>query len=149
MGKSVLYTGDTVGRRRNDPDSACKDAEAVMVENAANVPLDSDVLIAPHHGGNNASSSCFIAAVDPEFVVFSAGHRYDHPTDSAAQRYIDHGVSVQNMFRTDRGDDEGGAEWDEGRIAGCHDQDGDDDVEIVLPASGPAKVRYRQPASGC
>jgi competence protein ComEC len=50
-GGSVLFPGDTVGRRRDDHDSVCKDAERRMVDNAANVPLESDVLIAPHHGG--------------------------------------------------------------------------------------------------
>jgi len=64
-GRSVLLTGDTVGRRLTDPDTACKDAEKAMVDNhqAGRVSLKADVMIAPHHGGNNGSSRCFIQAV--------------------------------------------------------------------------------------
>jgi hypothetical protein len=64
-------TADTVGRRLGDDDTACKDAEKVMVDrhNAGQAPLASDVLVAPHHGGNNGSSACFIQAVAPQFVV--------------------------------------------------------------------------------
>lgn len=151
-GQSVLYTGDTIGRRLDDPDDACKDAEADMVQNADSIPLESDLIIAPHHGGNNGSSTCFIEAVDPTFVVFSAGHEYDHPSSGAASRYIAHGVGVGNMFRTDLGDDESADtdfEWDGGRIAGCSDGRGDDDVEIVLRANGTLGIAYRQPNSGC
>ncbi len=148
-GHAILYGGDTVGRRLDDGDTACKDAEAAMVANASQVPLRAEVLIAPHHGGNNGSSRCFIQAVNPTFVIFSAGHMFDHPTARAAQRYIAHGVPVQNMFRTDRGDDEGGFEWVRGRIAGCTDPRGDDDVDIVLRATGAPQVAYRQVTAGC
>jgi competence protein ComEC len=106
--------------------------------------------VAPHHGGNNGSSQCFIAAVDPRFVIFSAGHDHQHPTKAAADRYLTHGVSLQNIFRTDRGDDESGLfEWKAGSIAGCVDPRGDDDVEIVIRQNGTVEVAYRQVASGC
>jgi beta-lactamase superfamily II metal-dependent hydrolase len=80
-GASILYTGDTVGRRITDPPDACKDAEAFMVadHDAGRVSLKANVLIAPHHGADNASSQCFIQRVDPDYVVFSAGHEYQHP----------------------------------------------------------------------
>ena len=148
-GQRILFTGDTIGRRLDDPDTACKDAEKRMVDHAAEVSIQSDIIIAPHHGGNNGSSSCFIQAVDPTFVIFSAGHDHEHPTEGTAGRYLAHGVSVSNIFRTDRGDDEGGFEWDEGRIPGCKDKRGDDDVEIILPANGAPTVKYRLAAAGC
>ncbi|NKB82788.1 MAG: MBL fold metallo-hydrolase [Nitrospirales bacterium] len=147
-GQSVLFTGDTIGRRLSDPPDACKDAEARMVQNSADVPLQADVLIAPHHGGNNGSSTCFIRAVNPTFVIFSAGHRYHHPSHEAAQRYLDHGLPVSHLFRTDRGDDEGGAEWSHGRVAGCRDARGDDDVEILLRSTLPPVVQYQRPSTG-
>ena len=147
-GASVLYAGDTIGRRLTDPDSACKDAEAVMVANAA-VTLASDVLIAPHHGGNNASSTCFIQAVDPRFVIFSAGHRFHHPTGATAARYLAHGVPADHIYRTDLGDDEGGAEWDAGRVAGCRDGRGDDGVDVLLHPDGSVAIAYRGDATGC
>lgn len=149
QGRSVLFTGDTVGRRKSDPDTACKDAEKVMVDRQAQVPIASDVLIAPHHGGDNASATCFIQAIDPTFVIFPAGHSYDHPSSAAAQRYIDHGIPLANIFRTDRGDDEGGFEWGHGRISGCSDGRGDDGVGIVLTTGGTVQVDYRHASSGC
>lgn len=149
QGKSVLFTGDTVGRRLGDPDTACKDAEKAMVDNVSNVPIRSDVMIAPHHGGNNGNSACFIAAVDPEFVIFSAGHRHDHPSAGAANRYLQHGVSLSKMFRTDRGDDEGGFEWSAGSVNGCTDQSGDDTVDILLKENGTVEVAYLNASAGC
>lgn len=38
----------------------------------------------------------------PDFVIFPAGHDHEHPTANTAQRYIDDGVNVDNIFRTDR-----------------------------------------------
>lgn len=149
QGNSVLFAGDTVGRRVGDPDFACRDAEARMVDDAAIQPIRSDVLIAPNHGGDNASSTCFIEEVDPTFVIFSAGHNHEHPSHDVVQRYLTNGVQAANIFRTDRGDNEGGAEWAAGSIPGCSDGRGDDDVEIVLPATGAPAVAYRQAANGC
>ena len=151
-GGSVLFSGNTVGRRKDDDPPACKDAEKVMVDrhDAGEVSLESDVMIAPHHGGNNGSATCFIDKVDPEFVIFSAGHQYQHPTKAAAERYKDEDVEEDKIFRTDRGDDESGSfEWKKGKVSGCKDKKGDDDVEIVLKANGTVLVEYRQASSGC
>ncbi len=130
-GKSVLFCGDTVGRHIGDPDDACIAAEKAMVENSAVIPIDSDVIIAPHHGADNGSSTEFIEAVSPDYVIFSAGHEHEHPRDAAAQRYLDLGVSIDNMFRTDRGDNEGNDEWTHGNSSEA-DSAGDDDVDILL-----------------
>lgn len=143
-GRSVLFTGDTIGRRLGDDAAACKDAEQFMVDHAAAVPIDSDVLIAPHHGGDNGSSQCFVDAVSPDYVVFSAGHEHQHPTQAAAERYLAAGVPLEHLFRTDRGDDESGLyEWREGRVPGCEDRNGDDDVDVVLRGDGTVEVDYR------
>jgi len=154
QGSAVLFAGDTVGRRIGAPSSACDDAEAMMVTNhnktgSDRVPLNSDIIIAPHHGADNASSTCFIAAVNLSFVVFPAGHAFQHPRENAAQRYLDHGIAESNMFRTDRGDDEGTEEWEFDRISGCQDKKGDDDVEVVIAQDGSVAVEYRQQPSGC
>lgn len=150
-GKAVLYTGDTIGRRRNDDPNECKDAEQRMVQDhdAGVIDLRSDVIIAPHHGGDNGSTECFIARVDPDFVVFSAGHQHDHPTSAAANRYLAHGVPITSIFRTDRGDDEGGFEWPHLSVPGCRDPRGDDDVVVRLPLGGAVQVSYREPSTGC
>lgn len=141
-GQSILFTGDTVGRHLGDPADACLAAEKFMVDNAANVRLRSQVLIAPHHGADNASSTCFIDAVDPDWVVFSAGHEFQHPRQITADRYLDHGLSPSHLLRTDLGDNEGETEWSLG--ASSHrDIPGDEDVEIKIHADGTVQVAYR------
>lgn len=152
-GHSALLTGDTVGKLLTDRgQSPCHYAERSMVENQAAWPIRSDVLIGQHHGGNNASTKCFIQAVHPTYVVFSAGHKnYHHPNGATAARFMAAGVLPTNMFRTDRGDDEGPPEWIYGSFAGCVDKPGDDDVEIWLPATPtePIRIQYRSAKPGC
>jgi competence protein ComEC len=140
-----LFTGDAVGRHLGDPDDALLGSERVMVESAHVIPINSDVLVAPHHGADNGSSTAFIQAVDPEWVIFPAGHDHEHPREATAQRYLAHGVSLNNIFRTDLGDDEGGTEWDHGRINGNTDPAGDDDVDILIRSTGEIIVEYRNP----
>ncbi|MDR4507397.1 MAG: hypothetical protein MRJ65_04010, partial [Candidatus Brocadiaceae bacterium] len=118
-------------------------AEKYMVDNSGFIPIDSDVLIAPHHGADNASSVRFIKAVSPDFVIFSAGHKYSHPRASTAKRYIDNGVNQNKIFRTDFGDDEGGQEWDFGEISGHKDPVGDDDVDVLILSDWTIRVEYR------
>lgn len=131
-GKSVLFCGDTIGRGRDDPqDAPAIAAEREMIENSHIVPLRSDVIIAPHHGGNNGSSAAFIAAVDPDYVILSAGHQHKHPREETVQRYLDQGVPLPNIFRTDLGDNEGGGEWPHGATAVVEPR-GDDDIDILL-----------------
>ncbi len=56
--------------------------------------LRAQVLLAPHHGSRSSSSYAFIRAVDPRWVVFSAGHnnRYNHPHPQIVDRYRELGV---------------------------------------------------------
>ncbi len=143
-GKSILLTGDAVGRHIGAPVDQLIGTEREMVNNADVIPIDSDVLIAPHHGADNGSSTRFIEAVSPQWVIFSAGHQHHHPHQDAVQRYIDFGVSEENMLRTDLGDDEGGHEWSQGRIPGFTDRAGDDDIDILILKSGDIKVDYRK-----
>lgn len=149
-GHSVLLTGDSLGRRQGDPPNTCAYAERIMWSRAASVPIDSDVLIAGHHGADNASSACFIQAVSPRYVVFSAGHEYNHPRQATVTRMIANHVALADMFRTDLGDNEGGAEMTEGK-GHCPDPTGDDDVEIRMPsaAASPVTVAYRGASAPC
>ena len=159
-GRSVLLTGDTVGRHIDDVPATCKNAERIMVEQALVWPIQSDVLVGQHHGADNATSNCFIAAVKPGHVVFSAGHKnYRHPRNSTVRRLLQSGLSPDNIFRTDRGDNEPwkkGARWREqewiyGAVKGCTDKAGDDDVEIWLPSdpARPIRIQYRQDKRTC
>ena len=51
--------------------------------------LDSDILIAPHHGSNTSSSQAFISAVQPKVVLYAAGfnNRYGFPKPHVVSRY--------------------------------------------------------------
>lgn len=149
-GHSVLITGDTLGRAQGNPATVCAYAERIMVGNAARVPIDSDVLIGQHHGADNSTSTCFIRAVSPTFVVFSAGHKFNHPRQATVDRLVANGVRLANIFRTDLGDNEGGTEMTTGS-GRCADPVGDDDVEIRMP-SNPARslsVAYRGTSTRC
>ena len=139
---SILLTGDTIGRHRDDDNSeaVCARAEKVMVDRAAEFPLSADVLLAPHHGANNGSSTCFIRAVEPSAVIFAAGHKHRHPRALTVERYMAEGLTESDLYRTDRGDNEGGNEW-KGTLA-CGDATGDDDIEVQLPRAGSVTVRY-------
>jgi competence protein ComEC len=145
QGKSILFCGDTVGRHIGDPADTCLAAEQFMVENVPVIKIDSDVMIAPHHGADNGSSTEFIRQVSPEYVIFSAGHKYEHPRRAAADRYLALGVLEAKMFRTDRGDNEGGQEWKPASLSSPADPEGDDDVDILLRQTGEVKVEYRSP----
>jgi beta-lactamase superfamily II metal-dependent hydrolase len=142
-GKSILFCGDAVGRHENAPLTQCIATEKFMIDMSPSIPIKSDVIIAPHHGGDNGSSTAFIDKVEPTYVVFSAGHRYEHPRMQTVQRYLNAGVKESHIFRTDLGDDEGSKEWDGGRVAGQHDLAGDDDIEIVIRENGDLVVDYR------
>ena len=123
--------------------NTCIATEKYLCDHVDEFPIESDVVIAPHHGANNGSSERFIEAVDPNYVFFSAGHRYDHPRRSTALRYLAQGVLEQNMFRTDLGDYEGPNEWDHGRIPGHRDGSGDDAVDILIRPNGDLQVAYQ------
>ena len=155
-GHAVLLTGDTVGRMASPDDSLCQYAERKMVAASDTVPIASAVLIGQHHGADNATSNCFIRAVKPTYVIFSAGHAYHHPRQSTADRLLANGIDKDNIFRTDRGDTEGGSargkERVYGRLAGCPaDRPEDDDVEVSLPDAPeqPVTVAYRLERHGC
>ncbi|GLQ86976.1 DNA internalization-related competence protein ComEC/Rec2 [Dyella flagellata] len=56
------------------------------------------VLQVPHHGSKSSSSAGFIAAINPELAVVSAGwrNRFGHPHPAVMQRYKAAGVPVFN-----------------------------------------------------
>jgi len=146
-GKSILFTGDAVGRHSGQENDVPLATEKFMIENSPVITIDSDVLIAPHHGADNASSSDFIKEVSPTWVIFSAGHDFGHPRKSTAERFLNQGVVIHRIFRTDLGDDETGSEgqkeWKHNSISGHVDKKGDDDVDILIRPSGEIIVEYR------
>ncbi|UQZ91100.1 hypothetical protein C4J81_18505 [Deltaproteobacteria bacterium Smac51] len=62
--------------------------------------LASTVLVAPHHGSATSMTPDFMAAVKPEFVVFSAGRNnyFDHPNIRSLERAKEGGAVI---WRTD------------------------------------------------
>jgi len=148
--KSILFCGDAVGKDDDFKNKKCTSrdesiaTEKFMLENIKK-DLKSDVIIAPHHGGDNASSQEFIEAVKPKYVVFSCGDKHVHPRDITVKRYVAFGVDEKNMFRTDYADKaEGGTlgcnkEWKQPRRS--RKKDKSDDVQIILKEDR-VKIQY-------
>jgi competence protein ComEC len=145
-GKSILFCGDAVGRHREDanPDALIA-TEKYIVEHTNTFPVRAQVMIAPHHGGNNASSTAFVNAVHPKYVVFSCGHAFHHPTGDAVQRYLAAGVWQREIYRTDFGDNEGPPEWLDGQTTGLPDKPNDDSIDILIRKTGSVRVAYALP----
>lgn len=147
-GHSVLLTGDTIGRRGGESGTACRNAERLMSQGS--VSVKADILIGQHHGGDNGTSNCFIRAVKPTWVIFSAGRGHGHPRQAVADRLVANGVDPDRILRTDRDDDEGEGQWVYLAVQGCKDPPGDDDVEVFLADTGaPPRVGYRAPRRHC
>ena len=87
-GGSVLLTGDIEQK-----------AEQLLVERYAG-RLQSDLLLAPHHGSRTSSSPAFLAAVKPQQAVFSVGYknRFNLPSREVVARYTQAGI---DQYRSD------------------------------------------------
>jgi beta-lactamase superfamily II metal-dependent hydrolase len=146
-GKRILLAGDAVGRKKGGPVGQCIGSERSMTRNNWRVPLKSDVLVAPHHGADNGSSTRFIERVAPSKVIFSCGHQHEHPTLAAALRYQRFGLNWDtDFFRTDIGDQENGTfEWHHvpPGLSITTDEAGKDDIEVKIAVDGTLSVAYR------
>ena len=83
---SLLLTGDI-----------SKKQEILLVKQMGN-KLQSDILLAPHHGSRYSSSELFIKTVSPKWGVFSAGfmNRWGFPSEEVLRRYEKQSVTVFN-----------------------------------------------------
>jgi competence protein ComEC len=73
---SFLFPGDIANK-----------GEALLL--LQNIPIESTVLVAPHHGSKSSSSMSFIKKVHPKYTVFSAS-KYGHtpfPAPATVKRY--------------------------------------------------------------
>jgi competence protein ComEC len=104
-GRSVLFTGDI-------QDEAMRE----LLRSADH--LKSDVLVAPHHGSFEQTTTRFIAAVDPSVIVSS-----NDRTLTAKQRALDRAVREIPVLRTHRC----------GAITVTMDAEGNVRVETTLP----------------
>lgn len=80
---SLLLTGDVE-----------ESAESAIL--ARNLPLQSIVYKAGHHGSNTSSTPAFLNAVHPQIAVVSAGagNRFGHPHPEVMARFVERGVTV-------------------------------------------------------
>ncbi len=83
-GDSLLITGDIEAK-----------AETMLTNEYGN-KLHSKYLVVPHHGSNTSSTAAFLAVVDPDFGLVSAGYknRYGFPSPAVLHRLDRSGVSV-------------------------------------------------------
>lgn len=58
--------------------------------------LPAALLVVPHHGSKTSSTDEFVAAVKPDYAVFTAGYRnrFGHPKQKIVQRYADSGAQL-------------------------------------------------------
>jgi len=58
--------------------------------------LDTNLLVAAHHGSKSGSTYDFVAATLPDFVVFTVGYRnrFGHPKDEVVERFADSGATL-------------------------------------------------------
>lgn len=105
---SVLLTGDIEAQAEQALIDAHSDGSA----------LKSDVLYVPHHGSKTSSSPPFLAAVQPEVAVISAGkfNPFGHPHPSVLQRYQQRQIPV---FTTA---DQGAIEVESGQVVAYRDR---------------------------
>lgn len=131
--ESMLFMGDIEGKEREAPPSVVKYAERFLLDSVDSTALRSTVLKVAHHGSETSSTTRFIEAVDPHYVVVSSGRRpYGRqpnirflPDKGTLQRYCDHSDSIR-IYRTDQDDE---AE----RKTAANDADGDN---IVISMNG-------------
>jgi competence protein ComEC len=58
--------------------------------------LPAALLVVPHHGSKTSSTNEFVAAVRPDYAVFTAGYRnrFGHPKRKIVRRYADSGAEL-------------------------------------------------------
>jgi len=77
------------------------EAELELIAHRAN--LTSTVLKVAHHGSNTSTTPEFLAVVNPQLAVISAGadNRFGHPTPEVMER-LKEKLGPENVYRTDK-----------------------------------------------
>lgn len=132
---SVIFPGDAQGGNGASANSQMKWGEKYMVDKFGS-GLEADVLVAGHHGADDASYSGFISKVKPRYVVFSAGHKHMHPRATTVQRFLSAGVRLDRLLRTDEGDNENGTEWVREGSPTVRNVSGDQSIRMKLRRNG-------------
>ncbi|MES9992219.1 MAG: DNA internalization-related competence protein ComEC/Rec2 [Candidatus Thiodiazotropha sp.] len=89
-GRSILLPGDI----------EAKGERSLLARYAEG--LESDIVVAPHHGSATSSSEPFVSAVDPDWVLISSGYgnSYGFPKDEVVRRWRDQGATILNSAQT-------------------------------------------------
>ena len=89
-GKSVLLSADIE-----------KKAEKWLVDEQSE-KLKSTYLVAPHHGSKTSSSSRFLDAVNPDYILIPVGfrNRYRMPHSTVLQRYRARNIPIIETYRS-------------------------------------------------
>jgi competence protein ComEC len=85
-----LFTGDANGKERAEASPGSPGhIEKLLLDLDAAHPgtLRADVLKAPHHGSETASTQAFLDRVAPDFVIVSSSTRHHLPKDTVLDRY--------------------------------------------------------------
>lgn len=147
--QSILFTGDEWGKD-DGTEKPAAGAEAFMISHANERPINADVLIASHHGADDASSLEFVRAVSPQWVILPAGGSHRHPRQHTVDRILAAGVPRDRILRTDLCDRPGVGEWVGGWVLGSDDSAGDDHIDIILSNSNAEPVvRYVHGSPNC
>ena len=90
-GVRLLLTGDANGKERTHGPNRVGHVEELLldVEREHDGTLKADLVKVPHHGSETASTTRFIRAVDPSWVVISASTGHHLPRDTVVERYED------------------------------------------------------------
>lgn len=86
----VVMVSDAYHRVMIAGDIEAAAEQALIAQTTDLTKLQSTVLIAPHHGSKTSSSTEFVAATAPEYVVFTQGwlNRWEFPHESVLTRYL-------------------------------------------------------------
>jgi len=76
-------------------------AEEFILKNPKN-PLNTTILVVPHHGSNSSSSMPFIKATHPEYALFATGYlnRFHFPSFKVIRRYQENNAHTLNTSET-------------------------------------------------
>ncbi|MBQ8510359.1 MAG: MBL fold metallo-hydrolase [Clostridia bacterium] len=90
---SFLFTGD-----------AEAEAERAILDRYPSWELKCDFLKLGHHGSYTSTCEEFLTAVSPTMVAISCGYDndYGHPHREVLNRLADHGITEENILRTDK-----------------------------------------------
>jgi len=77
-----------------------QEAEVELITSRAS--LSSTVLKAAHHGSDTSTCQQFLAVVNPQLAVISAGvdNKFDHPSPEVMER-LTNKIGTENIYRTD------------------------------------------------